>query len=64
MSTPACFNPRAAGHGDVVDPGNVAQRLEGGDLQPQAHELIEVLLPVAPGAGGTPGRSRRGRTPR
>ena len=34
-------------HGDVVDAGNVLEGAEGGDLQPQAHELIDVLLPEA-----------------
>ena len=37
--------PEAPGrrHGDVVDPGDVAQGAEGGDLLPQAHQLIDVL---------------------
>ena len=33
------------GHGDVVDPGNVAQGAEGGHLVPQAQQLIDELLP-------------------
>ena len=37
--------PLGHGQGDVVDPGDVPQGFEGGRLQPQAHQLIQVLLP-------------------
>ena len=42
---PRLRQPPGGGHGDVVDPGNVAQGLEGGELHPQAHQLVEELPP-------------------
>ena len=43
--TSRLLQPLGPHHGDVVDPGDVVQGAEGGDLQPQAHHLIDVLLP-------------------
>ena len=40
---PGGLESPGGGHGDVVDPGDVAQRAEGGDLLAQAHELVDIL---------------------
>ena len=40
---PGGLEPPGGGHGDVVDPGDVAQGPEGGDLLAQAHELVDIL---------------------
>ena len=42
---PGLCQPPGGGHGDVVDPGDVAQGFEGGELHPQAHQLVEKLPP-------------------
>ena len=40
---PCLLEPTGRRHGDVVDPGDVSQGAEGGNLLPQAHQLIDVL---------------------
>ena len=42
---PRSGQPPGGGHGDIVDPGHVAQGAEGGHLVPQAQQLIDELLP-------------------
>ena len=40
---PRLLEPPGRRHGDIVDPGDVAQGAEGGDLLPQTHQFIDVL---------------------